>query len=108
MTIGEYLPLAAACAAGLLLGAIFFGGLWWTLHRGLSSSRPAIWLFSGLMLRMSIVLAGFYFVSSHRWERLLACLLGFVIARFVATSLIRPSVAARSPRPHEVEHAPQP
>jgi len=83
----EFLPLAAACAAGLLLGAIFFGGLWWTVHRGVSAKRPALWFLGSVVLRTSIVLVGFYLVSSGDWKRLLACLLGFVIARFLATSL---------------------
>jgi N-ATPase, AtpR subunit len=38
---------------------------------------------------MSVVLAGFNFVSGGRWERLLACLLGFVIARLVITQLTK-------------------
>jgi F1F0 ATPase subunit 2 len=25
----------------VLLGVIFFGGLWWTVRKGLSSKRPA-------------------------------------------------------------------
>jgi hypothetical protein len=28
----EFLILAVASAAGLLLGAVFFGGLWWTVR----------------------------------------------------------------------------
>jgi F1F0 ATPase subunit 2 len=45
-------------------------------------------LFLGsLLLRTSIALAGFYFVSGGHWERLLACLLGFVIARLIVTRL---------------------
>ena len=39
----ELLLLAAASAAGLLLGAIFFGGLWFTVRKGVSSQRPALW-----------------------------------------------------------------
>ncbi|HNP16439.1 MAG TPA: ATP synthase subunit I [Terrimesophilobacter sp.] len=83
----EFLPLAAACAAGLLLGAGFFGGLWWTVRRGVSSERPALWFVGSLVLRMSIVLVGFHLVSGGEWKRLLACLLGFAIARFAVTSL---------------------
>ena len=55
----ELLLLAAASAAGLLLGAIFFGGLWFTVRKGVSSQRPALWFFFSLLLRMSVALAGF-------------------------------------------------
>ena len=84
------LVLALALRAGLL-GAIFFGGLWWTVRKGVSSKQPALWFFGSLLLRMSIALAGFYFVARGHWERLLLCLLGFVMARLVVTWLTRPS-----------------
>jgi F1F0 ATPase subunit 2 len=107
MTMSELLLLASACAGGLLLGAFFFGGLWWTLRRGLASERPALWFFGSLLLRTSIILAGFYFISGGTWERSVACLLGFVIARFVATSRRLASVGRRNLQENEVEHAPQ-
>ena len=40
--------------------------------QGVSSQRPALWFFGSLLLRTSIALAGFYFVSGGHWERLLA------------------------------------
>jgi F1F0 ATPase subunit 2 len=53
----------AGGVAGVLLGAIFFGGLWWTVRKGVSSKRPALCFFGSLLLRTSIALAGFYFVG---------------------------------------------
>jgi F1F0 ATPase subunit 2 len=85
--MNEMLKLVAALASGLLLGAIFFGGLWWTVRRGVTSKRPALWFCGSLLLRTGIVLAGFYFVTGGHWQRLLACLLGFVIARRIVTRL---------------------
>ena len=90
--MNEVLSLALALAAGVLLGAVFFGGLWWTVRKGVSSEQPALWFFGSLLLRMSIALAGFYFVGRDHWERLLLCLLGFVMARLVVTWLTRPPV----------------
>ena len=87
--MNDPLPLLLAGAAGLLLGAIFFGGLWWTVRKGLSARQPALWFFGSMLLRMGIALAGFYFVGRGDWRRLMACLLGFVIARFVVTWLTR-------------------
>ena len=89
--MNEVLLLALSLSAGMLLGTIFFGGLWWTVRKGVSSEQPAFWFFGSLLLRMSIVLAGFYFVSGGHWERLLLCLVGFVIARLVVTRLTRSS-----------------
>lgn len=87
--MNEAASLAPALAAGILLGAVFFGGLWWTVVRGVSSSRPALWFLGSMLLRTSIVLSGFYFVSAGDWKRLLAGLVGFVIARLVVKRLIR-------------------
>ena len=103
--MNETLTLALALVAGLLLGAIFFGGLWWTVRKGVSSKQPTLWFFGSLLLRMSIALTGFYFVSGGHWERLLVCLLGFVIARFIVTRLAGPPVEHHNCPAKETGHA---
>ena len=106
--MNESLILLLAGTAGGLLGAVFFGGLWWTVHKGLSSSRPALWFSGSLLLRMGITMGGFYFVAGGQWERLLACLLGFVVARLVVTRLTRLPVKTLPLRTKEARHATQP
>ena len=81
----ETLKLMLACIAGVAIGVLFFGGLWWTLRRTLWSKVPALWFLGSLLVRMAIALTGFYFVSNRHWERLLACLLGFLLARLMVT-----------------------
>jgi len=104
--MNEILRLVLAWIAGGMLGAIFFGGLWWTIRKGLSSKWAALYFSVSLMLRMSIALAGFYVVGGGHWERLAACLLGFLMARLVVTKLTR---TARNPTCfiQEVCHAPE-
>jgi len=85
----DLLSMMLSFVAGLILGAIFFGGLWWTIRKGLRSPRPAMLFLSSAVLRMSIVVAGFYFVSNGQWQRLLACMAGFIIARLAVTWLTR-------------------
>jgi len=63
--MNEFLILAVALAAGLLLGAFFFGGLWWTVRKGVSSKHPVLWFPGSLLLRMSLVLVGFYFAGAE-------------------------------------------
>ena len=87
--MNETLSLVLALVTGVLLGAMFFGGLWWTVRKGISSKRSALWFFSSLLLRTSIALAGFYFITRGHWERLLVCLIGFVFARLIVTRLTR-------------------
>ncbi len=87
--MNEILSLMPALVAGVLLGAMFFGGLWWTIRKGMASTQPALWFFGSLLLRTSITLAGFYVISNSHWEKLLVCLLGFTIARLIVTRLTR-------------------
>jgi F1F0 ATPase subunit 2 len=96
--MNETIILAAALVAGVLLGAIFFGGLWWTVHKGVTSKNPALWFLGSLLLRMGIVLAGFYFVARGDWKKLLLCLLGFLIVRVIMLRLTRSN--------KEMNHAP--
>jgi F1F0 ATPase subunit 2 len=105
MTMPEFFPLAGALAAGVLLGAIFFGGLWWTVNRGISSSRPALWFFASMVLRTGVILAGFYFVGNGRWERLALCLLGFVLARIAVNRLTRQASESQDARAPDARHA---
>ena len=104
--MNETLMLLVAAAVGLVLGAVFFGGLWWTVRKGVSSPRPALWFVGSMLLRTSIVLAGFYFVSGGQWQRLLVCLLGFVIARFLVMRLTRTRVEHSNSPAKEASHAP--
>jgi F1F0 ATPase subunit 2 len=85
----DFWTLAPALGAGCLLGIVFYGGLWWTVRKGMSSVHPALWFFSSFWLRLGIALAGFYVVANGDWKRMLACLAGFIIARVAALRLTR-------------------
>jgi F1F0 ATPase subunit 2 len=102
--MNETLTLVLACVAGGLIGAMFFGGLWWTVQKGLSSPRPARLFLGSLLLRTSIALAGVYVVARGDWQRLLACLVGFVVARFIVMRLTRTPDKPTS-RAQEAGHA---
>ena len=112
--MNEWLILLVALVMGGLLGALFFGGLWWTVRKSLASQRPALWIFSSLLLRMGVTLIGFYWVGGGHWERLLLCLLGFLVVRLFITLRLPsgPASWAQSPRQNqtpltqESRHAP--
>lgn len=103
--MNEMVNLVPALVAGVLLGAMFFGGLWWTVRKGVTSKRPVLWFCGSLLLRTGIALAGFYLVSGGHWERLIACLLGFVIARGIVTQLAGPPVEPHSASAKGAGHA---
>jgi F1F0 ATPase subunit 2 len=105
MAINELLILAFSCAAGMVLGAIFFGGLWWTVRGIVVSKLPVVWVVVSLLLRVSIVVTGFYFVGRDQWQRLLLCLLGFVVARVIVTRLTRLPDIRATPAAQEASRA---
>jgi F1F0 ATPase subunit 2 len=104
--MSDPLILLLAWMAGGVLGAFFFGGLWWTVRRAVAAQQPALWIFGSLLLRTGVALVGFYVVSGRHLDRLLLCLLGFVMARLLVTHLTRSwGETARRPT-QEASHAP--
>lgn len=101
--MNETLTLLLVFLAGVVLGVVFFGGLWWTIEHWASARRPALSFLLSFLLRSSLALTGFFLVSGHHWERWLLCLSGFVAARFVVTWLTRP---AQEGTGNEVSRAP--
>jgi F1F0 ATPase subunit 2 len=104
--MNELLVLALPLAAGLMLGAFFFGGLWWTVVKGLASPRPALWFLGSMLLRTSVMLTGFYIIGREDWRRWMMCLLGTVLARVVVKRLTRPPRDHREAREVEAGYAP--
>ena len=79
----EMVRLLWPFVAGAALGVFFFGGLWWTVLRGMPSSKPAVWFLTSFVVRMSVTVFGFYWVGSGNWQSMLACTIGFLLARKV-------------------------
>jgi F1F0 ATPase subunit 2 len=102
----DALALALAFLAGGLLGVLFFGGLWWTVQKGVTSETPALWFIGSLLLRTGAILAGFYFVSQGHWSRLVACLLGFLIARVIVVQRLTRAPADEPTQLEETHRAP--
>jgi F1F0 ATPase subunit 2 len=89
MQMSDPLGLAIAALAGIMIGAIFFGGLWWTVRRAIPSGQPAFWFLTSFLIRTSIAVAGFYLAARGEWRSSIACLLGFLAARILVTRLTR-------------------
>ena len=85
--MNETLILLLSCIFGGMIGLIFFGGLLWTIRQCLTSRYAPLWFMGSVKLRMTVALTGFYFIGHDHWQRLLACLLGFVVARVVVMRL---------------------
>ena len=85
--------LAGNLLAGILLGGFFFGGLWWTIRSRSPSQWSGLLFSASFLLRMAVAVTGFYLVSHGEWRKLMACLVGFLLARIAVTRLTRLPVA---------------
>jgi F1F0 ATPase subunit 2 len=102
----ESVLLWIALLAGGGLGAIYFGGLWWTVRHAASFRRPVLSVLVSVWLRMSVAVGGFYVVAGGNWKRLLLCLFGFFVARMAATWLVRTPTPSRVAMATEILRAP--
>jgi F1F0 ATPase subunit 2 len=62
MTVNVYLG-AGALLWGIMLGLIYFDGLWFTVRRLPAAQYQALWMLGSFILRNMLVAAGFYAIS---------------------------------------------
>jgi len=80
--MSDVFSYAWAFVVGILLGVIYFGGLWLTVSRLSRVKRPGLVTLGSLVLRLSALMVGFYLImgESH-WLQLLVCLGGVLVSR---------------------------
>ncbi|MDB2415338.1 ATP synthase subunit I [Rickettsiales bacterium] len=87
--MSDILPMLLVFASGLVLGTIFYAGLWWTVKKGLTSNYAPLWFTASLWSRLAIAIVGFYVIGQGDWKRFFVCLVGFIIARIAVTLLTK-------------------
>lgn len=86
-----WLALTVGLASGALLGAGYFAALWWTVRQLPRRRRPGRWLALSALGRGAALLAGFVALARAHPLALLAALVGFLLARLVATRMLGPA-----------------
>ena len=89
----DSLHVLDALFLGMGLGVIYFGGLWLTVQRLLSSRWPALMTLGSYYARASIALVGFYLVMDGRLDRLLVSMAGFLLIRIFCVRMLSPAGA---------------
>ncbi|WP_417376896.1 ATP synthase subunit I [Gimesia maris] len=94
MNVALLLQLLASLVCGLVLGTLFFGGLWLTIRNLQKVSHPALLFLASALTRTILTISGFWCIGvwldeSSRWQRLTICLAGFILARMICTRIIR-------------------
>ena len=87
--MNEIIFMILAFMAGLMLGTLFFGGLYLTVKKAVTSKIPALWVLGSFFFRVGITLIGFYYVSLGSWQKLLICVLGFIAARTIISRITK-------------------
>ena len=84
----EPLEFALAVLAGFCLGILFFGGLWMTVRAIPRSRHPVALTVASFWVRTVMVIAGLLLAMDGLWQRALACLVGFILARILLSRWI--------------------
>ncbi len=86
--MSDYGILLLCLAGGLVVGHVFFGGLWWTVQHRPASARAPLWFLGSFVLRTAIVLLAVRALIPSGWRGLISGGAGFVAARFIVTLLV--------------------
>ncbi len=81
---------ATGGVAGVVLGGLYFGGLWITLNRAPSARRPGLLLVGSYALRLAVAAVGFGLLASLGILPAAAGLAGFLVVRGVMIGRLRP------------------
>ena len=82
----SWVKTVAGAGAGLLIGGLYFGGLWLTVNRVAEAQNPQFLIGASFLGRAALVVAAFYLLLLPGWETAAGGMCGFLIARKTWTS----------------------
>jgi F1F0 ATPase subunit 2 len=80
------LKTIVGAAAGLLMGGLYFGGLWFTVNQVVGARNPQVLFGVSFLGRSALLLAAFYLLLLMGWEAAAGGMFGFLAARKAWTS----------------------
>ncbi len=81
--------MVIAFLTGVLLGVVFFGGLYFSVNRMVDMKHPAVFMIASLIIRMLIVVLGLYLIRGDNFYNIPLALLGIILARTLLTSWVK-------------------
>lgn len=84
-----------AASVGIMLGCVYFGGLWLTVRQIPNARQPGLAMLASLLVRLALVAVGLYLLADGHWQRYAAALAGLLIARWWWIRRIAPRKAER-------------
>jgi F1F0 ATPase subunit 2 len=86
----DWMVLLWSALAGVILGVLYFGGLWLTVQRLAGARHPALLAAASFLVRVLGLSGAVLLVTDGQIERLIALLVGFFLARQVLLLRLRP------------------
>ena len=83
MTFGDVTSLFVALGGGFLVGFVYFWSLKYTISHMVTARHPALVMIGSYVLRTVFMLLAFYLIMDGELMRLIACLVGFILARIL-------------------------
>lgn len=74
--------MVIAFFGGIVLGFIFFGGLYLSVERLSQTRYPALMMLGSTVLRMAVLLGGVLLLMGQEWKQAAAALVGIILAKF--------------------------
>jgi F1F0 ATPase subunit 2 len=95
--MNETVLLVLSACAGTVIGVLYFIGLWLTVKRIGDAQNPGLLTFASFMGRTALSMFVFFLlVRGGHWERGLAALAGFIIARIVLVRVQKKRMRTRA------------
>lgn len=68
---------------GLLIGVLYFGGLYYSTLKFGGVKNPGLFMVLSLILRMATLLFGLYYLAQRGYKNILLGFIGIMLVRFV-------------------------
>ena len=70
---------------GIILGIVYFGGLYFTVVNINKAKYPGLLMALGFILRMAVLLGVFFYISKNGYKNMIYALIGVIIVRVLMT-----------------------
>lgn len=74
---------------GIILGILYFGGLYLTVQKINTVKTPALLMTLSLILRMGLLIGAFFYIAKSGFKDILFALVGVILARLVMTFTVK-------------------
>ena len=74
---------------GIILGLVYFGGLYFSVDRMNKAKYPAMLMTLSFLIRMGILIGVFFYLSRFGYEMMIFALIGVILTRFILTFALK-------------------